>query len=66
MTEEEGWKLHQEYLDLNFKGATINEGWFVDEVTKEIGSKVYGFGVVTTSWNTGTTTFEPFEGIEVL
>jgi hypothetical protein len=59
--ELRAWSAHEEYLEDNFKGYAINEGWVVDYVFRIIQSKVYTRGIVTTSMNPPfPTDFEEF------
>lgn len=60
LTDEEVIEKVDEYLHEHYPTASVNIGWFVDEVTNQFGTKVYGHGVLTTDMNTGKHTFEEF------
>lgn len=49
------------YIEEHFPDANVNDGWAIDEVNGTYSSKVYGFGVVTTSFEPPyPTTYQEF------
>lgn len=55
--DEEAIYEHQEQVILKTlgEGASVNYGWFVDEISEYVSSKIYGDEpiILTTYWNNG-------------
>lgn len=59
--EDITYGLQEEYIIEHFgkeAAENANYGWFVDEVDETISTKVYGVGILTTSFKTFTHEFE--------
>lgn len=63
LTDDQIYDSQEEWIKENCSleaSKIANYGWAVDEVYEVISTKVYGFGVLTTSMTTGEHTYEPF------
>lgn len=48
--EDYVYEAQAKWLEEHYPRATTNDGWFVDEITKQISTKVYGHGVLTSTY----------------
>lgn len=59
--EDYVYEAQAEWLEKHYPQARTNDGWFVDEVMKQVGTKVYGHGVLTSTYSGDGTISHTFE-----